>query len=250
VNDLVNELHGLAAVLELQRPVPGEPGDVVGGPADAAVQPWFEPTGDLLDRWFLAHHTYFLLNVHAADELDRAVAQVRAGSSGRAAVTLERVAVLVRGFTAGMVHSGAMPARFYRDVVRPTMAPPAVPMNLTGVMQLEHRRYRSALGRLLEAVPDPFDELTERDPALAAARDAVLEADLLDLERHVLVAAMLVGDDRSLVQKQATTRNATSALREMRHVRGAAYSRLIRFGDHWLGDATNPAAGLSRWRTA
>jgi hypothetical protein len=234
VNDLITEIRGLAVVMELQRPVPGAPAGGAEGSTEATDGDWFQPTGDLLDRWFLLHQAYFLLNMTAEAELDRAGVQLDAGLTREAAHTLEQVAVLVRAFTAGMAHAAAMPAPFYQEVVRPTMAPPAVAKNLTGVMQLEHRRYRRALRRLLEKVPQPYDELAKRDAELAAARDLILEADLVDMERHVLVAAMLVGGERSLVQRETTPVNATSALREMRHVRGAAYCQMMQFGDRWL----------------
>ncbi|MEV7230528.1 hypothetical protein AB0M79_26430 [Polymorphospora sp. NPDC051019] len=194
----------------------------------------YRPDGDWMDRWFLVHHYYFVLNVYAAALIHRAVEHTRAGADGPAAAALADAAVLIRGFTAAMIHSGAMPAKYYQDVVRPTMSPPYVPINLTGVMQIEHRRYRAAVEELITAVPEPYADLMLTRPELADARDEVLEADLLDLERHITLAAVLVGGERSLVQPGTTTQNATSTLRKMRHMRAANYCPLMQFGDRWL----------------
>lgn len=236
LNDVLAEVRGMVVVLDLLRPEPGGAAAIpVTGPA------LWEPTGDWLDRWFLAHHLYFLFNVYAAAELKRATTEVVTGSEDAAGTTLARAAELVRAFTAGMLHSGAMTARYYLEVVRPTMSPPHVPVNLTGVMQLEHRRYRAALNQLLAALPEPHDALHARHPELAATRDELLEADLVDMERHVIVAAVLVGGERSLVQPGTTTQNATSTLRKMRHMRAASYRDMMRFGDTWTGGHDTPA---------
>jgi hypothetical protein len=235
-NDLLWEVESMITVMELLHPRPGHGAAAPAGPA--GTEPRYEPHGDWMDRWFLAHHFYFLLNLMAAERLDLAAEQVREGRPEAACVPLTQAAVLVRGFTAAMVHSCAFPARYYQDVVRPTMAPPYVKTNLTGVMQLEHRRYRSALGRLLDEVALPYDELAESAPDLAAARNAVLEADLIDLERHVIVADTMVGGDRSLVQPGTTVQNAAGTLRKMRHLRAAAYCPYMQFGDRWVSAAT------------
>lgn len=234
VNDVVAELDAALLMLHWYRPEPASGALTAGGPG-----PGPEPRGDLMDRWFVAHHFYFLLNVHAAEELEHAAALVRGTGDGgpELPAALRRTAVLVRGFTAAMLHSCALPAAFYQHVVRPTMSPPQVPIGLTGVMQVEHRRYRAALDGLLEALPAGFAELVDRRPELAAARNELLEADLLDLERHVTVAAVLVGTDRSLVQRATTVQNATSTLRKMRHRRARGYRDLMQFGDHWLDPA-------------
>ncbi|MEU4620097.1 hypothetical protein AB0G04_08945 [Actinoplanes sp. NPDC023801] len=228
VNDVIAELTGARLVLRTLRPAAGARSD------DAGPEPeWFEPDGDWMDRWLLVHHCYFLLNLHAAAELHRAADLATTDPAG-AAAALSRAAVLISAFTASMLHSGAMPAAYYEETIRPTMSPPRVPINLTGVMQPEHRIYRAALKRLLAVLDAPYAELAGAEPALAAARDDVLNADLLDIERHITVAAVLVGSGRSLVQKAAAG-SAVSTLREMRHLRAVAYRDLLQSGERWLG---------------
>ncbi|MEV0391706.1 hypothetical protein [Polymorphospora rubra] len=257
INDVLAEVASMSLLFRLLRPAStagtngsaadGPPFDVPAGapPNGTAVSDGptageggtatpYRPDGDWMDRWFLVHHYYFVLNVYAAALIHRAVEQARAGADGPAAAALADAAVLIRGFTAAMIHSGAMPAKYYQDVVRPTMSPPHVSINLTGVMQIEHRRYRAAVEKLITAVPEPYADLMLTRPELADARDEVLEADLLDLERHITLAAVLVGGERSLVQPGTTTQNATSTLRKMRHMRAANYCPLMQFGDRWL----------------
>jgi hypothetical protein len=136
-----------------------------------------------------------------------------------------------------MMHSAALPARYYAERVRHTMAPPAAPMNLTGRLQPEHKAYRAALDALLDALPQPYAELAEGYPELAAARTALLDADLIDIERHVCVADTLVGGDHSLVQPDGGEENAVAVLRLMRHLRAARYCPLVPFGDRFAASA-------------
>lgn len=242
VNDTVAELDAVALLLAVLRPRPGT------GPAPAPGPSPVEPGPDPMDRWLVAHHLYFLLNVHAAGELESAARTVARrpgrGPGGTGAATMTgRAATFVRGFTAAMLHSCAMPAAAYTRIVRPTMSPPHVPIELTGVMQVEHRRYRAAVDALLDALPQPHHELERVAPQLARARDRLLEADLLDLERHVTVAAVLVGAGHSLVQRGTSPTNATAALRRMRHRRARAYRDVLSHGDVWLDPLGAGAAG-------
>jgi hypothetical protein len=218
----------------------GQPDGQVADPvadraAGRAVAPvgLYEPRGDGLERWITVHHLYFLLNLYAAATVGEATAALAGGGPDPdgAAALLAEARIYVRGFTAGMVHSAAVPPGYYRDVVRPTMQPPAATKPLTGGLQPEHAAYRSAVRRLLEASPEPFWTLHGRHPCLASARDAFLEADLLDIERHAGVAEGLVGNAHSLVQREQAPDNAVSTLRQMRHARAARYSTLMRFGD-------------------
>ncbi|MEU2613190.1 hypothetical protein ABZ570_16645 [Micromonospora sp. NPDC007271] len=227
INDVRAELAGALLILAALRPAPTATDD------RPRMEPeWFDPDGDWMDRWLLVHHCYFLFNLHAAAELDRAARAVR-DEPAVAVEALNRAAVLVHAFTAAMLHSAAMPSEYYEEMVRPTMAPPRVAINLTGAMQPEHRIYRSALRRLLAVLDAPYPDLASANPALAAARDGLLGADLLDLERHVSVAAVLVGSGQSLMQRSAAG-NAIGTLREMRHIRALAYRDLLEFGECWL----------------
>lgn len=232
LNDVAAEVDAMAAVLRLL-----EGGGRAPAPAAAGRTRLYRPRGDGMERWILVHHLYFLLNLHAAAAVREACAAIRAGADPAAVRLLDEARTHVRGMTAVMLHSGAVSAGYYRDRVRWTMAPPAVPVLLTGLMQPEHASYRAAMEELLEASPEPFLALVRGRRELAFARDALLEADLLDIERHVGVAAALVGDDRSLVQHEQAPENAISTLRRMRHARAARYCAFMRFGDRLVAAA-------------
>jgi hypothetical protein len=230
VNDVAAELAAMAAMLAGLR----DGGASANGAHDGlspGTRSAYEPRGDGLERWVAVHHLYFLLNLFAAGAVGGAAAAAARSDAARATALLAEATTYVRGFSAAMVHAGAMAADYYGTVVRPTMQPPAVPVLLTGTMQVEHAAYRAALARLVEVLPQPFYALVRRDRALALARDALLEADLADVERHVCIARALVHDDRSLVQHAAAPDNAVAALRRMRDARAARYRELLRFGD-------------------
>ena len=251
INDLAAEVAALRMVLAQlvtaprPAPPPARPAAPAGRAAPAAhpaklCRPspltGFEPTGDGLDRWIIAHHGYFMFNVRAAAAVTTGLHAAAAGQDDQAAGWLGDAAGYVRGFTAAMAHAAAMPASYYQRTVRPTMAPPAVPRELTGRTQPEHRAFRGALDKLLTELPQPYDALSTRSLALAAAREALLDADLADIERHVAVAAALVGSDHSLVAPGSSAENAVATLRLMRHLRAARYCPLTRFGDRFAAD--------------
>ncbi|MGW0087019.1 hypothetical protein [Streptomyces sp. NPDC003393] len=230
LNDRAAEVRAMVLILRGLSPQDGPPAAESAG---AAV-----PSGtshrvgrDELTRWVITHHFYFVLNLAAAHAVSRAVAALADADRDTAVTAFREAVVLVRGFTAAMMHSGDMSAACYDAKVRPTMQPPAVPVALTGRTQPEHKAFRKAMRRLVAACGEPFAKTAVADPELALVRDALLEADLHDIERHIAVTAALVGDDQSIVQVDEAAESAIAMLRTMRHTRAAAYRDLMRFGD-------------------
>ncbi|WP_431045867.1 hypothetical protein ACQUSR_29905 [Streptomyces sp. P1-3] len=190
-----------------------------------------------LSRWITGHHVHVLFNVYATITLRQAVERLRGGAVREAIARIDRTTVYVQGFAAARAHAAALPSDFYNTTVRPTMVPTVVPVPLSGGMHVEYREYRDAIGELVEALPDAIEDLAPREPDLAFAREALLEADLIEAERHVCLVEPVVGAERSLIQPPATTDNAVSVLRLMRHVRAARIASLVRFGDHLVATA-------------
>jgi hypothetical protein len=239
INEIYAELAAIEAILKrIHEPLPFEVGQTQAG---SSVRQ-YEPSGDGLERWIVVHHAYFLMNVHAASCVNQA-ARIAESDQALAASLLEEASVYVRGFSAAMMHSAAVPSSYYGDVIRPTMHPPAVPVVLTGTMQPEHASYRAALETFLHACGEPFLELVQKNRALALARDHLLDADLLDIEKHTCVASALVGNEHSLIQNEDSPGNAVSALRRMRHERAARYCPLMRFGDAAVASMRMKGAG-------
>lgn len=98
-------------------------------------------------------------------------------------------------------------------------------------MHVEYLGYRRRLDELLELLPSSSARLATTQPALALARERLLEADLIEAERHVTSVEPLVGDSRSLIQTTKSVENAVSALRRIRHRRAARAAAYIRFPD-------------------
>ncbi|MFE0673956.1 hypothetical protein [Streptomyces sp. NPDC058867] len=190
------------------------------------------PAQDELTRWVITHHFYFVLNLAAAEAVTRALARNKEGETEAARDALREAAVYVRAFTAAMMHSGDMSAPCYDAEVRPTMSPPAVPAALTGRTQPEHKAFRKAMRTLARTWTDSFDKLAANAPEVALARDALLEADLQDIEQHITITATLVGDDSSIIAADDAGGSAIAMLRTMRHTRAADYRPLMRFGDN------------------
>jgi hypothetical protein len=205
----------------------GTGAEPAAGPASG---PYMPEAGELT-RWIVTHHFYFVLNLAAADTVSRGLAALRDDDRDTALALIREATVYVRGFTAAMMHSGDMSAPCYDAEVRPTMCPPAVPAALTGRTQPEHKAFRRAMKNLVKEWGEPFGKLAAADLELAAARDALLEADMQDIERHIVVTAALVGDDSSIVAGDESAESAVAVLRMMRHMRAVTYRDLMRFGD-------------------
>ncbi|MGW6696269.1 hypothetical protein [Nocardia sp. NPDC055049] len=190
-------------------------------------------------RWLVGHQVHVLFNICAAVAVTDAAHYLRHGAADAALERLEHATTYVRGFPAAMIHASTIPVDYYMAAVRPSMQPPEVSTPLSGRQHRGYKTFRSAMKDLLTVVPDSFDALAARDPELAAARDALLEADLVDSERHVTLAYSMVRLRRSIAQLPTGPDNAVGELRLMRHRRAAQYAPLIRFGDHYIANAVS-----------
>lgn len=192
-------------------------------------------------RWLIGHQVHVLFNICAAVAVADATRHLRRGDGDAALTRLADATVYVRGFPAAMTHASTVPAEYYMAAIRHTMAPPSVDVPLSGRQHRGYKLFRAAMKELLSVIPDSYEELAARDPELAETRGALLEADIVDGERHVTLAYSMVHLHRSIAQKPEGPDNAVAELRQMRHRRAAQYASLIRFGDHYIADAV---AGL------
>jgi len=103
---------------------------------------------------------------------------------------------------------------------------------------VEYRGYRRRLDELLEVLPVRGTTQAASQPALALAGERLLEADIIEAERHVTSVEPLVGDTKSLIQTTKSTENAVSALRAIRHRRAARAAPYLRFPDHAVIDGS------------
>ncbi|GAA2152052.1 hypothetical protein GCM10009760_48190 [Kitasatospora kazusensis] len=240
--DLALEVAGMRqSVLDLTGAGPGAGPDPV--PPVAVPEPGAgaSPESEWSARWLVGHQVHVLFNVCAAVAVADATRHLRHGDGDAALLRLADATVYVRGFPAAMAHASAIPADHYMAEIRHTMAPPSVDVPLSGRQHRGYRLFRAAMKDLLSEVPDSYEQLASRAPELAEARGALLEADIVDGERHVTLAYSMVHLRRSIAQKPEGPDNAVAELRLMRHRRAAQYASLIRFGDHYIADAV---AGL------
>ena len=212
----------------------GDDGRIDAVPAASQRQLW-------LSRWIVGHHVHVLLNVYATIALQEAIALLRAGETHLATHKLATVTTYVQGFAPARAHAATLPSDFYNVVVRPTMVPTVVPVPLSGKMHVEYQLYRKRVDELLEVLPEPVNELALPEPELAFAREELLEADLIEAERHVCLVEPVVGNERSLIQPPRSSENAVAVLRRMRHKRAAQFEPFLRFGDHLVASIAQPA---------
>ncbi|MFB6826472.1 hypothetical protein ACFCXA_33335 [Streptomyces virginiae] len=168
--------------------------------------------------------------MHAALAIGRAVENLHDRDVAAATAHIRRATVYVNGFSAARAHALALPSWFYNEVLRPSMAPPTTSAPLSGRMHLEYKAYRSQISRLLAEVPLDIGKLADDEPDLAFAREALLEADLLDSGNHVCMVEPVVGHAKSLIQKASSRDHALSSLRGIRDRRAAGIRAYVRGG--------------------
>ncbi len=222
----------LTGASEADRPAERTPSTAVGPAGKTLEDRWTA-------RWLVGHQVHVLFNICAAVAVGDVVHHLGRGERDRALERLGHATTFVRGFPAAMTHAGTIPVEYYTAAVRPSMQPPEVDRALSGRQHRGYKTFRRAMKDFLAVVPEPYEQLAARDAGLAAARDALLEADIVDGERHVTLAYSLVRLQRSIAQSPDGPDNAVGELRLMRHRRAARYASLIRFGDHYIADAVS-----------
>ncbi len=181
-----------------------------------------------LARWKLGHLLYALANRRAAECIDGALAEFLAHEDARAAELILEAGHHALAITASMELAAAMSRFEYAGEVRPTMCPPSLAIELTGGMNSDHHAYRASLSRLERLMGQSYTELYARSPALAKARDELLEADLADLERHLTLTVRLVGSLPAL--DESAEQSAAQSLRALYLQRISRYAGLLRRG--------------------
>ncbi|TCC30681.1 hypothetical protein [Kribbella speibonae] len=240
-------LREAAAIRQVLADLGGEP---AVGVAEADIADIFLERPNDVDRrrwygrWIIAHQLHALLNLSAAGAVESAVDALDEGDCAASVGHLRRAVVYVEGFTPARAHALAVPAWFYNDVLRPSMAPPLSTAPLSGAMHLEYKSYRRQVSRLLAALPEDIRELAKDEPELALMREALLEADLMDAENHVCLIEPVVGSTKSLVQSAKSSGSAVTMLRRIRDRRAASFEPYLR-GDN-RGRLTGTASHPSR----
>jgi hypothetical protein len=184
-----------------------------------------------LRRWIIGHQVHAMLNVYASWAVAEAIDAIRAKDLHRALTALDDARHIVEGFSAARAHALALPPDFYQDVLRPTMNPPLTSMPLSGRMHVEYRIYRHRINELLDVLPMQGTRAAAIQPALSLHGERLLEADLIEAERHITLVEPLVGNSKSLIQTPKSADNAVSALRTIRHRRATRIANYVRFPD-------------------
>ncbi|QKV80633.1 hypothetical protein [Amycolatopsis sp. Hca4] len=227
-SDLVRVVSAMSAVIE-SFPAGGMPVSAGETPDQACREPAVDEMW--MWRWIVGHQLHAMFNVYAAYALGDAADALRAGCDDEAIEALETATRIVGGFAGARAQALAVPGWFYQEVLRPSMLPPLTGAPLSGRMHTEYRGYRKRLGEVLELVPQTSVELASTRPRLAFARERLLEADLVEAERHVTLVEPVVSMSRSLIQTGRSSDNAVSALRRIRHRRAAEIEPYVRFPD-------------------
>jgi hypothetical protein len=198
-------------------------------------RPWSSASGETpaislgaLARWRLGHQLFALANRSAANWILRAVENL---TSVGAAQCLSRALADFRSAATAMQYAAAMSPEDYSMRVRPTMARPSFPIELSGSMSVDRAAYRRALAILVRdfSKMPPYESSRE---ALSATVRQLLIADLSDLDDHIVMARRMIGDAPAL--RQRGDLSAVAILQEHYARRKKSYSAILARID-WRG---------------
>lgn len=196
------------------------------------------PDNGLFDpnmRWVVGHQLYGAANREATDLLHRVIEILQDRNVAEVdevvASVIDRATAAIHAITATMRYAASLTPVIYGEQVRPTMAPPRCPNELTGGQNLDHAAYRAAIAGFLAQLGTGYNELARTAPQCARARDALLQADLYDLEEHVALTYALVGSAAAIDEHDHGS--AVAALRRMLSARTAKYSPMLRISVQW-----------------
>lgn|GEM_PF-2073558 len=152
-----------------------------------------------LYRWKLSHHLFNLLTTMATGYLHTA-----SQSADELVVSegFDRAADLLRGTTAAMWYGEAWAPTLYADYIRPTMAlARGGTSGFSGRDNLEFTHFRTAADDSVQTVVDRFGDSSDRPEVITEAVLRFLDARVLDLEHHTILAEKVVGNKASLKQE-------------------------------------------------
>lgn len=163
-------------------------------------------------RWIRGHQIFAVLTqglIYALRALARAV---RAGDTRLACAWADTSISLLRGSGAAFVFAGDFSPETYSEAIRPSMAPPAARIALSGVMSADHR----ALADTLRDMRPALKSLGEADAdRLARLRDALGTV----YDRHIHVCERFVGERPSLLTEGRLETSGPDQLRKFKALR-------------------------------
>lgn len=198
--------------------------DTGEGPAQDPLEA--APEGVAEERWKHGHLLFSLANRRAAQMIEAARGACQRGRLSDAGPLLVEAARDVEAGTAAMELASALSRLQYSREVRPAMCPPRLAVALTGAMNVDHHALREAISGLVGTLHQPFEDLAASCREAALAREALLSADLSDLERHIALSWRLIGPGPAL--DEADGHSAVKALRSLYLRRLARYAQLMR----------------------
>lgn len=145
-------------------------------------------------RWTVGHHFFNLCTIfcrHALLEAQQVVADEQWTAS---VLHLKQAERFLRGTTAAMWSAGDFPARVYQEIIRPSMARPGAAAGFSGDQNADYNRMKDAKQGLKAVLHAQYSLRPDTTPP--ALWDALMnfhEADVQDVEHHLLIAANKVG---------------------------------------------------------
>lgn len=154
-------------------------------------------------RWKVGHHLFNLCTIFCRYSLQQARKAIVEGRPAQGTQQLCRAEQFLRGTTAAMWYAGDFPPRIYQQIIRPSMVMPGSPAGFSGDQNADYNRMKDEKATFKTFISTYYDPALTTAPAdlLNALRD-FHEADVQDVEHHLLIAANKVGSDHSLAQKE------------------------------------------------
>lgn len=172
-----------------------------------------EPLDPVQGRWRNGHHLFGLCCCFGRESLHQAVEGVAREDLPATCAALEQAAAYLTASTAAMVYTTDFSVKNYREEIRTAMPP-----GFSGSQNADFNHFKQLKGTVQVAVMRRWGQSPAQWPGeLVAALRHFREADLLDLDQHVLIAAANIGFGLSLKQAQERLNDA-NAIAALRHI--------------------------------
>ncbi len=157
------------------------------------------PTEVAFHRWRSGHHVFALISLFCRYFLECGLSAATSEKFDELCLHVDKATATLRGTTAAMWYAADFPAEIYGQEVRPSMESEKTPQGFSGTQNFDYERLKEARDLLhVNLVNILGERLKDWPEDLGESYLEFKEAELEDMENHILIAAKMVGRGASI----------------------------------------------------
>lgn len=172
-------------------------------------------------RWVRGHQIFAALTQGLIFSFEAIGRALRSGSREQAQRWADLSVSLLNGSAAAFEFTGDFPAEEYQKTVRPSMAPPATEMSLSGLMSVDHRFMAQVIRDMRPALKSLYEHEQKRHDAISVALSGVYDS-------HIHVCERFVGAKPSILTEGKTARSGPSLIEQFKTLRMKPFEQPVR----------------------